>query len=115
MPVGAFHQHGFVLFFPFLVPVLVGHLFVGEGDAGGVGILGQLPLEPFGVELVGGDIGFHAVGGFHKAVVWTFVAQGVYQQVAEGFDGFYFQCYFCVFHKLLIILDPMIFLCYDML
>ena len=44
-------------------------------------------LEPVGVELVGGYVGFQAVGGFYKAVVRAFIAQCIDEQVADRVEG----------------------------
>lgn len=91
-------KYGFVLFFPFFVPVFVGHGFKGVAGGGHVLDVGQLVGQPGFVEVVGRHVGFEAVGGLDKAVVGTFVAKGVDKEVAEGVVLTQGDGYFDVLH-----------------
>ena len=61
-------------------------------------------LEPFFVELVSWHVGFQLVGQFYKAVVGSFVAQSVDQQVAVGVNSGEGDGDFDILHKRFFIL-----------
>ena len=86
---------------PLLVPILILHLFGGEGDGGVLhGEVGQDSLQRLFVVEVGGDITDGAVGRLYKTLKTLFHGQSGDDVVGGLADGAYGEADFDIFHVL---------------